>query len=115
MTVNRIIKGSDTFKEYSEKICKQIKVDTPQQHMRKTAAIYLHKHLKTGKCRALLDKLIIPKRETSHIYTKHPQLGTYCASLDKTVEMYNKLPAKAKLMTVRQFRKYCKKNEVKQN
>merc|ERR1711954_453117 len=105
MTVNRIIRGGMTFKVNSLKICKEIKVDIPQQHIRKVSAQYIHKHLKQRKCNALLDELIIPKRETSHIYVKRPQIGTYSASLDKQIELYNTLPARAKLMTIKQFKK----------
>ena len=115
MTINRIIRGGQTFKVNSDRICKDIKVDKPLDHMRKTAAQYAHKHIKHQKCSALIDELVIPKRVTSHIYTKRPQIGNYCASLDKTIELYNNLPAKAKLMTVRQFKKYCKKNDLKRN
>ena len=80
--------------------------------MLKVAVQYLHKHLNHKKCNALIDELIIPKRSTSHIYVKKPQYGTYTASLDRIVEIYNQLPASAKLMTTRQFKKYRKKNEV---
>ena len=112
MTINRIIRGGLTFKVNSVKICKEIKVNLPLQHIRKVSAQYIHKHLKTKKCTALLDELIIPKREISHIYVKQPQMTTYCASLDKSIEMYNLLPAKTKVMTGKQFKKYCKKNNV---
>ena len=112
ITINRIIKGGLTFKVNSVKICKEIKVNLPLQHIRKVAAQYIHEHIKTRKCSALIDQLIIPKRESSHIYVKQPQMTTYSASLDKSIDLYNHLPAKTKTMTVRQFKKYCKKHDV---
>ena len=113
MTINRLIRGGLTFKVKSEKICKEIKADPPSQHMLKVAVQYIHKHLNHKKCNALIDELVIPKRSTSHIYVKKPQNGTYTASLDKIIKIYNLLPASAKLMTMRQFKKYCRKNDIK--
>ena len=76
MTINRIIKGGLTFKVNSIKICNKIKVNLPLRHIRKVSAQYIHKHLKTKKCSALIDELIIPKRKISHIYVKQPQMTT---------------------------------------
>ena len=113
MTVNRIIPGGLTFKVNKVKICREIQVDLPQQHMFKMAALYLHKHLSHRKCKSLVNQLIIPKRVASTIYVKKPQIGMYNASLDKCVENYNRIPSNVKSMTHRQFKKYYKKNSIK--
>ena len=97
------------------KICKEIKVDMPQTHMRKTAALFTHKHIKHRKCPALLNQMVIPKRTASWIYMKKPQMGVYSASLDKCVDLYNRIPTNVQEMTIRQFRKYYKKNDIKLN
>ena len=89
MTVNRLIKGGWNFKVSKVKICAEIKVDMPNQHMHKTVALYMHKHLLHRKCHAFVNQLIIPKRMASSIYVKKPQVGIYNASLDKCTENYN--------------------------
>ena len=113
MTMNRIIRGGMCFRVSKEKICAEIKVDLPQQHMLKTAASYIHKHLQHQKCYSLTDQLIIPKRKVSLLYVKKPQIGIYNASLDKIIELYNRLPPNVRVMTMRQFKIYLLKNKVK--
>lgn len=88
-------------------------MDIPHQHMTKTAAIYMHKHLTHRKCASIVNQLIIPKRKASHIYVKNPQQGIYNASLDKCVDLYNRLPTQVKEMTIPQFKRYTKKNDLK--
>jgi len=58
-------------------------------------------------------QLIIPKRKASIIYVRKPQIGIYNASLDKCIEVYNRLPAHVKDMTTRQFKKYIQRNSLK--
>ena len=115
MTINRIIRGGLTFKVNKVKICKEISVDLPAQHILKTAAKYMHKHLMHRKCDAVINDLIIPKRVSSHIYVRNPLNGVYNASLDKITELYNRMPAVTKSMTMRQFNRYCTKNDIKQS
>ena len=81
--------------------------------MCKTAVTYLHKHLIHHKCNAIIDQLIIPKRKSSSIYVRDPQIGMYHASLDRIVELYYKLPANVKAMKIGPFKRYLKKNTVK--
>ena len=81
--------------------------------MVKAALKFLHKHLQTQKCEAIMEQLIIPKRKASNIYVKQPQLGQYKASIDRIVELYNMLSAQVKSMTVGQFKRYMGKNKVK--
>ena len=112
MTLKRIIHGGLTFTVSKVNICKQIKEELPEKHINKTAAKFIQKQLYTRKCPALLDELIIPKRDASIIYLKNPQLGTYPASLDKLINLYNKLPQKTKSMNPSRFKRYLKNNEV---
>ena len=113
MSVNRLIRGGVTFKVNNTKICKEIKSEMPAQHMKKTAALFIHKHLKHKKCPAILNQLVIPKRKASWLYVKNPQIGTYNASFDKCIELYNRVPANVQDMSVRQFKKYYKKHDIK--
>ena len=109
MTVNRIIRGGLCFKVSKVKICNELKIDLPIQHIHKTAAIFIHKHMSHMKCHSLLNQLRVPKRKASPIYVKKPQVGNYAASLDKCIEVYNRQPTKVKEMTLRQFKKYLMK------
>ena len=61
----------------------------------------------------MINQLIIPKRTASLIYVKKPQVGIYNASLDKCIKNYNRIPANIRAMTLRQFRRYYKKNSIK--
>ena len=115
MMVNKIIRGGINFQVSKVKICREVKVDLPNQHMTKTAALYMHKHLTHRKCDSIINQLIIPKHKVSHIYVKNPQLGIYNASLDRCVELYNRLPTQVKAMTIAQFKCYTKKNDLKTN
>ena len=47
------------------------------------------------------------------IHLRKPQSGQYHASIDKVVDLYNKLPAKVKAMSIGLFKKYMKSNEIK--
>ena len=98
MTLNRIIHGGVTFKISKVNICKKIKCDLPSKHILKTSARFIQKHIYLKKCPAILDKLVIPKREASIIYMRSPQMGTYPASLDKLIQLYNSLPLTHKSM-----------------
>ena len=113
MSVNKLIRGGVTYKVNNTKICKEIKSELPAQHMKKTAALFIHKHLNHQKCPSILNQLVIPKRKASWLYVRSPQLGTYNASFDKCVELYNRVPSNVQEMTVRQFKKYYKKNDLK--
>ena len=113
MLVNRITHGGYTFKVNKNTICETIKSDLPIQATCKTAVTFLHKHLLHRKCESLINRLAIPKRNASMIYVREPQNSTYTASIDKLVELYNKLPAKVKLMTIGSFKRYMRKNEIK--
>ena len=113
MYVNRIIQGGYNFRSNKTKVCQDIKVDLPRQMMCKAAVRFLHKHLINRKCDSILNKMIIPKRKISMIHLRKPQSGQYHGSLDKVVDLYNKLPAKVKTMTIRQFKKYMKNNDIK--
>ena len=113
MTLKRIIHGGLTFKVSKVKICDYIKEEPPEKHILKVAAKYIHTHLHFRKSSALIEELILPKRSASIIYMKNPQIGTYSASLDKLVNIYNMLPQNAKTMNPAKFKRYLKKNEVK--
>ena len=113
MYVNRVIQGGYNFRRNKTKVCQEIKVDLPRQLMCKAAVRFLHKHLINRKCDAVLKKLIIPKRKISMIHLKKPQSGQYHASLDQIVDLYNKLPAKVKIMCIGQFKKYMRNNDIK--
>merc|ERR1711954_538391 len=97
------------------KICKEIDVDLPRQAMCKASVKFIHKHLLHQKCEAIIEQLIILKRKSSIIYVKQPQLSPYHASIDRMVDLYNKLPAEVKLMTMGQFKKYINQNQIKTN
>ena len=113
MLVNKIIHGGYTFKINNKKICSEAKVEMPRMHMSKTAVTFIHKQLSHQKCKSIVEKLKIPKRKISHIYVRNPQNGTYPASLDRLVELYNKLPPETKTKTMGQFKSYLRKNDIK--
>ena len=113
MTLKRIIHGGLTFKVRKVEICNYIKEEPPEKHILKVAAKYIHKHLHLRKCPALMNELIIPKRSASIIYMKNPLNDTYPGSLDKLIQIYNKLPQDVKSKNPNQFKWYLKKNEVK--
>ena len=113
MSKNQIIHGGLTYRTNKKKICKEINSELPKQAMFKTAMKFIHKHLITRKCGAILSQMIIPKRKASHIYMKQPQLGQYTSSLDRIIEVYNKLPASIRVMNIGPFKKYLKKNDIK--
>ena len=115
MYINRLIRGGYTFMVNKVKICEQIKVDLPRMALAKTAVTYLHNHIRHKLCDSLTGKLVIPKRIASIMYTKRPQNGTYPASLDKIVNIYNKLPANVKTLRIGPFKRYLKKNDIKLN
>ena len=75
-------------------------------------ARYIHKHIYKRKCPAIIDELIIPKRVASIIYMKNPQNGIYPASLDRLVNIYNKLPQDVKNKNPSQFKRYLLKHDV---
>ena len=81
--------------------------------MCKTAVTYLQTHLIHRKCNAIIDRLVIPKRKSSTIYVRDPKIWMCHASLDRIVELYNKLPANVKAMKIWPFKRYLKKNTVK--
>ena len=86
---------------------------TYPDRLMKTAPKFIHNHIKKGKCEAILEQLIIPKHTASKVYVKKPQNGIYHGSIDKIIELYNKLPATVRAMSVGQFKKYIKRNPVK--
>ena len=53
-----------------------------------------------------------PQKEIFH-NVRDPQIGMCHASLDRIVELYNKLPANIKAMKIRPFKRYLKKDTVK--
>ena len=113
MLVNRIIHGGYTFKVNNKKVCKEANVELPRMHMSKTAVTFVHKHLSHLKCISITEKLKIPKRKISHIYVRNPLNSTYPSSLDRLVDMYNKLPPETKTITMGQFKAYMRKNDIK--
>ena len=113
MNINRLILGGNNWMTNKTKICSEIKVDPPRQLICKAALRFIHKHLIKKTCGAIINQLSIPKRSVSMIYVKDPQSGTYHASIDRIIEVYNKLPTKVKEMSIGQFKKYLQKNEVK--
>ena len=115
MTINKIIHGDNNYRVSKVKICQEVKVDMPAQHMLKKAPIYMHKDLTHRKCNAIVNQLIIPKRKASCLYVKKPQTGTYNASLDKCVDLYSWIPTNVQEMTIAQFKRYYKKNDMKPN
>ena len=108
-----IIHGGYTFKVNNKKICREAQVELPPMHMSKAAVSFMHKQLHHQKCISIVEKLKIPKRKTSHIYVRNPQNGTYPASLDKLVDLYNKLSPEGKTKTLGQFKHYLCKNDIK--
>ena len=90
MTLKRIIHGGLTYRVSKVKICRKINEELPEIHILKTATKYIHKKIYDRKCPAILEELIIPKRNASIIYMKNPQLGIYPASLDKLIGLHNK-------------------------
>ena len=112
MTLNRIIHGGVTFKVSKVNICKKVKCELPSKHILKTSARFIHKHLYMKKCPAILDKLVIPKREVSIIYMRKPQMGVYPASLDKLIQLYNSLPLTIKSMKPTKLKRYLIKNDL---
>ena len=115
MTLNRIIHGDLTFKVSNVKICKRIGCELPDKYIHKISARYIQKHLYHRQCPALIDKLVIPKRDASIIYMRKPQLGVYPASLDKLIMLYNKLPIETKSMKPQKFKRYLLKNDLNKN
>ena len=113
MMINRIIHGGYTYKVNKTSICEQIKTDLPLQATCKTAVTFVHKHLLHRKCHSLINRLAIPKRLASLIYIREPQNSIYAASTDRLIELYNKLPAKVKGMTIGSFKRYMRKNDIK--
>ena len=93
-------------------ICKRIKAEPPEKHVTKTAAKFIHKHLHHQKCPSMMNELIIPKRAASMIYLKNPLNGTYPGSLDKLIQIHNKLPQNVKAKNPNQLKRYLKKNDV---
>ena len=93
-------------------ICKRIGVELPEKHIIKTSARYIHKHIFHKKCPAVMDRMIIPKRDATIIYMKKPQLGVYPASLDKLVQLYNSMPLKLKAMKPPKLKKHFVKNDL---
>ena len=61
----------------------------------------------------MVNQLIIPKQKASYIYMKSPQIGIYNASIDKCIELYSRFPANVKVITIKQFKKYTKRNNLK--
>ena len=114
MTLNRIIHGGVTFKVSKINICKKIGCDLPSKHILKTSARFIQKHMYLKQCPSIIEKLVIPKREVSMIYMRKPQLGVHPASLDKLIQLYNRLPQSHKTMKPARFKKYLTKNYLKQ-
>ena len=112
MTLNRIIHGGATFKVSKINICKKVKCDLPSKHILKTSARFIQKHIYLKKCPAILEKLVIPKREASIIYMRKPQMGVYPASLDKLIQLYNSLPLTQKSMKPERYKRYLKKHDL---
>ena len=115
MTLNRIIHGGLTFKVNNSKICKRIGCELPDKHIKKISARYIQKHMYHKQCPAIIDKLVVPKREASVVYMRKPQLGVYPASLDKLIQLYNKLPTDTKTMKPQRFKRYLAKNDLNKN
>ena len=113
MTLNRIIHGGLTFKVSKVNICKKIKCELPAKYILKTLARFIQKHLYLRKCPAILEKMVIPKCDASIIYKSKPQLGVYLASLDRLVQLHNRLPQSTKSMKLARFKKYLIKNDLK--
>ena len=113
MFINRIILGGYNWRTNKTKVCNEIKVDLPRQSMCKASVRFMHKHIHNQKCKAILDQLVIPRRKISMIHVRKPQAGQYHASIDRLVELYNKLPPKVKPMSMGQLKKYLKNNDIK--
>ena len=114
MTLKRIIHGGLTFRVRKTEICQKIKEETPDKHILKVSAKFIHKHLHFRKCPALMEELVIPKRAASLIYLKNPLNGIYPGSLDRLIQTYNKLPQNVKAKNPNQLKRYLKKHDVPQ-
>ena len=64
-------------------------------------------------CPALLEKMLIPKRNATKIYMKNPQTGIYPASIDRLVGIYNGLSQNVKNMNPARFKRHLLKNDIK--
>ena len=95
-------------------LCHFLKIDSPRQEILKSNFKLMHKMLKSGQPKHIMDKLIIPKRSKSMIYVKgHFQTERAKRSpLSAGIRLYNAISPDIKVLPQKQLKKKLKKHDI---
>ena len=116
MAIYRAIKDSYIYKESCILICKVIGIDLPHQVLNKSAAIFSHKVLNSGRPQPIYKMIRFPthmracKDKASQIgaWTKRSKRGL----IYRIPIIYNALPYDLKHLNVKKFRLKLKKYNI---
>ena len=118
MKINKAIYNRNCYKISNAKICKTINVDLPDQMMKKTTILLLHKIFTTWKPRAIVKLVRKEKitRKCKKMNLKNPfrTKRSKRTFMHKSLKLYNSLPTSYKSLSCKLLKKKLKKVRVEE-